>query len=117
MFIPSPFSQQSEPEDLINQVVMGQNEDQCSAYTGGYLCRKISKFVNCSICVKTYTSKEIGSIHKYIQFREYKTLNRNKLAYSNENFLRLYKETAEYIHNYLNVNCHKKCRVKYSDFL
>ncbi|XP_028172163.1 uncharacterized protein LOC114361369 [Ostrinia furnacalis] len=72
-------------ESVINEKV----RVQISVYTAGYICRKFTKIYNCSICAKSYVTKEIQGIHKYIQYREYKRLKNNNLAYPNDFFLRL----------------------------
>ncbi|KAL4720735.1 hypothetical protein ACJJTC_014017, partial [Scirpophaga incertulas] len=79
---------------------------QTSAYTAGYVCRKITKKFNCKSCAQTYMTKDIQGIHKYIQYREYKRLKCNNLAYPKEQLLILYRETSQAIHNFLNDNCH-----------
>lgn len=81
---------------------------QISAYTAGYVCRKITKKIGCNSCSKTYTTNEIEDkgIHQYLKYREYKRLKRSNLVYPNGIFLRLYRETSQKIHQYLDENCH-----------
>lgn len=81
---------------------------QCSAYTAGYLCRKISKTIDCQSCLQTYVSSSKEEHHAYIQYREYKRLKHNNLQYPTEMFLKLYREASVMIHNFLNSNCFKR---------
>lgn len=99
----------STPHTVSREAVITEKiKVQTSAYTAGYICRKLSEKNKCNACANTYTTKEIEGIHDYIQFREYKRLKHNNLAYPMGKMVRLYRECAEIIHSFLNVNCHQK---------
>lgn len=78
-----------------------------SAYTAGYLCRKISKKINCKKCQDTYLANSKENIHEWILHREYKKCTRNNLAYPSKRFLFLYRDISNGIHNNLNLYSHK----------
>ncbi|CAG9786340.1 unnamed protein product [Diatraea saccharalis] len=98
---------QGVESDLKQHVIAEKVRVQTSAYTAGYICRKISKKIDCFRCLNTYTTKDIQGIHIYIKYREYKRLKNSNLAYPNEKMLRLYRDNSQIIHDYLNINCMK----------
>ncbi|XP_063371190.1 uncharacterized protein LOC134659477 [Cydia amplana] len=95
-------------QDKMNyrEVVTERMNVQTSAYTAGYICRKITKKANCNECAKSYTTEEKQGIHEYIKHREYKRLKNANLKYPNSRMVCLYRECAQIIHNYLNAACH-----------
>ncbi|CAK1584401.1 unnamed protein product [Parnassius mnemosyne] len=103
--LPSSSQASSREKLLVNDVVMEKIKVHCSAYTAGYICRKITRAIRCKDCIKTYISSTETNIHSYIKFREYKLLKNNNLAYPNEKFLILYRDGTHFIHNYLNYSC------------
>lgn len=102
-----------EKESVITEKI----KVQTSAYTAGYMCRKMTKKFECAACKNTYTAKDEEGIHELIRLREYKRLKHKNLAYPNGKLLRLYSDTAQIIHNYLNAECHKKCIKKKLKFI
>lgn len=92
-----------------DQVILEKVKVQCSAYTAGFICRKMTKNINCKSCLKTYTSSSTeDNIYSYIRHREYKLLKNNNLAYPSPKLLILYRDASNFIHNYLNENAFKK---------
>lgn len=91
----------------LDKVIREKIKIQTSAYTAGYICRKMTKKINCNACNNTFTTKEVQGIHAFITQREYKRLKHKNLAYPNARFLRLYNQCAQSIHNYLNTQCHE----------
>ncbi|XP_022830991.1 uncharacterized protein LOC111359629 [Spodoptera litura] len=79
-----------------------------SAYTAGYICRKINKKINCQECQKTFVAEVQENFHKWIMYREYKLLKNSNLAYPSKRFLILYRDIANLIHLYLNQYAHIK---------
>ncbi|CAK1594193.1 unnamed protein product [Parnassius mnemosyne] len=47
---------------LVGDVVMEKIEYHCSAYTAGYICRKISKGIPCKDCIKTAVQRQIFTL-------------------------------------------------------
>lgn len=103
-----PISQSGSSMISKDEVVLEKIKVQCSAYTAGYLCRKLSKKNPCKSCIKTYTSTSTENIHTFIKYREYKMLKNDNLVYPNETFLMMYRDASSFIHNYLNQNGHEK---------
>lgn len=106
--IQSLQSSQNEVVGLADKIGMEKVKVQCSAYTAGFLCRKISKAIKCRACTKTFTTKEINENHFFIQCREYKTLKKNNLTYPKNDLIEIYKSGAQTIHDYLNKYACKK---------
>ncbi|KAF9408378.1 hypothetical protein HW555_011915, partial [Spodoptera exigua] len=79
-----------------------------SAYTAGYICRKINKKMNCQECQKTLVAEAQENFHKWIMHREYKQLKNSNLAYPSKQFLILYRDIANLIHSYLIQYAHLK---------
>ncbi|KAF9407962.1 hypothetical protein HW555_012193, partial [Spodoptera exigua] len=69
-----------------------------SAYTAGYICRKINKKMNCQECQKTLVAEAQENFHKWIMHR----------TYPSKQFLILYRDIANLIHSYLNQYAHLK---------
>ncbi|XP_045504408.1 uncharacterized protein LOC123701039 [Colias croceus] len=89
-------------------VILEKVKVQCSAYTAGYICRKMTKSVNnCKNCMKSFTSKSTeDNIYSYMRQREYyKLLKNSNLVYPSSKLLVLYREASCLVHNYLNDNC------------
>ncbi|XP_063822851.1 uncharacterized protein LOC135072744 [Ostrinia nubilalis] len=84
-----------------------------SAYTAGYLCRRVTKKFKCRECSETYTQTKIDVFHKWIEQREYNLLKHRNLAYPSKKFLILYRDISGLIHDNLNKYAHKKCVKKH----
>lgn len=106
---PSTSRKQSSGIISKSEVILEKVKVQCSAYTAGYICRKMTKSLDCQSCLKTYvSSSNEKNIHTFINYRDYKSLKNKNLCYPNETFLILYRDASTYIHNYLNENCFKR---------
>ncbi|KAL0830050.1 hypothetical protein ABMA28_003508 [Loxostege sticticalis] len=97
----------------IEEVALEKVKVQCSAYTAGYICRKLSKSLNCNLCQETYISIVVDDIHTYIHHREYKSLKNNNLVYPSERFLILYRNCSQFVHDHLNQYCHMRLITKH----
>ncbi|XP_052745477.1 uncharacterized protein LOC128199528 isoform X2 [Bicyclus anynana] len=94
---------------LKDEIILEKIKVQCSAYTAGFLCRKLTKKNQCKSCLKTYTSSSTNeNIYAYIKFREYEMLKNDNLAYPSENFIMMYRDGSNLIHKYLNKNACEK---------
>lgn len=72
----------SQGGSLISKVdvVLEKIKVQCSAYTAGYLCRKLTKKNQCKSCINTYTSSSTENIHMFIKHREYDMLKNDNFS-------------------------------------
>ncbi|CAK1580042.1 unnamed protein product [Parnassius mnemosyne] len=80
-----------------------------SAYTAGYMCRRVTKKFNCRRCSETYTQTKRDVFHTWIKQREYTLLKHKNLTYPSKKFLMLYRDISGLIHDYLNKYAFKKC--------
>lgn len=111
MVSPLSISQEDDSfasgSDLKIQAKKEKMSVQCSAYTAGFVAKKINAKTNCKKCYESCYCANAEDVHKYILYREYKALKNRNLAYPKDNFVRLYRLATNIIHNFLNEYGHK----------
>lgn len=108
--MPATFSSLSASQ-AANAIIDAINERvsvHSSAYTAGYVCRRLSIKFKCKNCQHTYTANAKENFHEWIVQREYKKLKNSNLAYPAKAFLILYRDISAFIHSTLNKCAHIK---------
>lgn len=104
---------------LLQQVRQEKKNVQSSAYTAGYVSRKLIRKINCKLCRKSMLTDRLTDIHKWISHRERTLLKGKNLKYPNSHFVMLFRNLIAHINTYLESSSHRPHIVKNirTDFL
>ncbi|KAL0849398.1 hypothetical protein ABMA28_013697 [Loxostege sticticalis] len=97
----SGLAESVESLPLIQQARREKLNVHSSAFTAGYVARRLKKYFKCQACNQTMITQDVSSIHSWITHRERGLLKGKNLQYPTPKFVQIFRDLIKFINTYL----------------
>lgn len=110
-----PAASSAAAPSLLQQARRERINVHSSAFTAGFVSRKLLQKFKCQSCKNAILTSQHGDVHSWIAARERDLLKGPNLKYPTCRFVRLFRDLIKIINANLDVHCHRQCITKTID--